>query len=518
MNQRERYGILAEIQERLSELGAEDWYKERLARTIFLHFPDDPIGVINTFHENGWHPSDIYHWLKQSKVLRENNPFWADSYQHVFFLEKMFVNAGLSKTTAHSFALTQPWMFSAPPFTLEFSIKTLIHLGYDEEIIRALANKMRHVFLLLPDHLVDECKRATKNNRGLLSNARLTAYSPVKREVYYQKNVGVNKPKPVARKADVDVEPLRTPAWPFKQKVIAPPVEIAKRTDGDTGDLPKLKLFNPSANPISPKPPPIPSDDEEDGYGKEKIVYRDPTPEDDNTGYATLDLKRFKSLLEAAYPDADEDLWDKFYAKHDWMSRVDSCEYQACLLLNNWVPLTSEVTPTLMEYKTDFGVRIRFWRAVLLDEKLSQILRVQGEVLELRMYVLRKIDREFLIEPEWLLREWEILNDVELRYRMNEIEARGKKPNLKPFINMILEPERAIFLERLEKFLASRRRRGPSYLPEIDIRDEIEIKRVLAKELKAAKPLEPKIKALPKGKRMTKEELRAKLLKDRKKK
>ncbi len=503
MNHREKYDLLLAVQEHLAKIGAEEWLKRRLASKILRDFPADPIGTINTFTAKGWQPSDIFHWLTNSLTFRKRNPHWADSYFHIFFVEELLQKAGLSYKTAHSLVITQAWIFSIPPVTLELSVSTLVNLGYEEDVIKSIANRMPHIFHLLSEHIVEECERANNERSGLLWNTKQQS-SPSQgpppiiepestSDTSHNEMAGAVIPADQEKAMESDGNPAE-PEVPKPVKSVIPPKPNKK-------SLPPLKLFNPVLNPVSPKPVQVPPDpDDEVDPIEEKLFYRPATLDDDhNHNPAILDLKKIRSMVLASNSDADDDVWDKYYAENDWLAHVDSCEYQTCLLINHWVPLNAEVTPIQLAYQTEFGARARFWQAVLLDEKITPVLKVKRDVLELRMYVLRRLVREFLTEPEWLLREWELLDDVELRYRVNEIEARGKKPRLKPYITMLLEPNRGRFMKRLTKYIENRRSWLPSYLPDIDL------------------PKKSKKKTKLPGKKMSAVELIAKLSADREK-
>lgn len=113
---------------------------------------------------------------------------------------------------------------------------------------------------------------------------------------------------------------------------------------------------------------------------------------------------------------------------------------------------------------------------------LYRFLELPAEVIYLRLYTLRSIIQHRTVQkhPEALLLPFESVQpDVgqvsrrlsipppngsdmavlqaksqELRFRANQVESYGQNPWRKPFINMLLEPTRAGFLRRLERYMA----------------------------------------------------------------
>jgi hypothetical protein len=166
--------------------------------------------------------------------------------------------------------------------------------------------------------------------------------------------------------------------------------------------------------------------------------------------------------------------------------------------LARWLPIHVQAAPYHLAAKGTPSDRLRFWVKVLTNKKIRKILLVSPQTLEIRLYVLRRIGRNFLKEPQWLLLPWETLSERELRYRVNEIEARGKNAHLKPYIKMLLNPDREQFVKRLDDFVERMRRRKTLYLD--DVWDNEDSERLIFED----EPDEPQS--------MTPHELRAKLL------
>jgi len=51
----------------------------------------------------------------------------------------------------------------------------------------------------------------------------------------------------------------------------------------------------------------------------------------------------------------------------------------------------------------------------------------------------------------------------ELRFRAHQVESFGQEPGRQPYLNMLLEPTRAKFLRRLEKFVARKQQKDDSF-------------------------------------------------------
>lgn len=117
---------------------------------------------------------------------------------------------------------------------------------------------------------------------------------------------------------------------------------------------------------------------------------------------------------------------------------------------------------------------------------LYRFLELPAEVIYLRLYTLRSILQHKTMQkhPEALLLPFESVQpDVsqvsrrlsipppngsdmavlqaksqELRFRANQVESYGQSPWRKPYLNMLLEPTRAGFLRRLERYMAKVKR------------------------------------------------------------
>jgi hypothetical protein len=122
--------------------------------------------------------------------------------------------------------------------------------------------------------------------------------------------------------------------------------------------------------------------------------------------------------------------------------------------------------------------------------ELYRLLRLPTEIIYLRLYALRSIlqHKTMLRHPEALLLPFERVqtdatqtarrlsipppdgSDIaqlqakaqELRFRANQVESYDKEPWRKPYLDMLLEPTRAKFLRRLEKFVARKKQEDDS--------------------------------------------------------
>jgi hypothetical protein len=522
MKPRERYDKMLLIQEHLAKLQTEDWLLKRLARKVLGYFTADPIGTIDTFIDHGWDPSDIYHWLNNSAIYKHNDPFWTDSFHHVFLVEKVLHEAGLSKEVAHSLVLTQAWMFTIPPVTLEFSMKTLVNLGYPEDVIKSIANQMPQLFHMLPEHILYECERATTSQRGLLWNSYLRRDAveakpePPPTDPRTGRVRGNVRSKPAPKKVNNKPAPAPRVAKPLT--IPLPRMEIPEQATETESDGPKklkpLRTFNPlREDPVS-KPTEPPPEEPEEGPTSifpgalpmpALVTLPKEEPEDEKDLYSLIDLKKFQAIVEAANPRNADECWEKYLTANPWLQNFNSQEYRACVAILRWVPLNFFPTPQHLTDDSDASRRTRFWKALLLDKDIRALLTTPLMVLEIRFYALRRIGskkdgRNFVKDPRWLLLEWENSSEPELRYRSNEIEARGKKAHLKPYINMLLEPEREKFLKRLNNFIERLDQRDDYYL-ELDDDGE----NIIMED--AEKP----------AVYITREELKAKLLARRKK-
>jgi hypothetical protein len=482
MDKRERYEQLQSIVQYLTEISTEEWLADRLAAKILRCFPDNPLGTLRAFASKGWSPSDIFHWLMHNLSFRKVDPHWTDAFYHIFYIEDMMIEAGLNRSTAHSLALTQAWLFWIPPVRLETAITTLLDMGYDQDVIKSIANQMPHLFHLPKEQLIDECKRASRARKGLLWNSKLE----------------------LAEIMTVPTDQQTTTPWAktiqqIKIVIQTEKPQIAKQRQIKPAVIPKaydlrprpLKTFKPESKQLV--------DTEATNDDKACINEVSPVSEESVEDTApALDLKRFQALIESTLSDSETAVWSDYLEQNPWLKDKNSAEHQACLTLLRWAPIPIQAIPYHLAAKGDPGKIVRFWQQILTVPKAKAVLLIAPQTLEIRMYALRRVGRNFLKEPEWLLLEWEALNEVELRYRINEIEARGKRADLKPYVKMLLSPDRTQFLKRLDDFVERVRRRNELYLD--DLWDDKDDERLIFED-------EP-----TKQKPITPNELRAKLL------
>ncbi len=442
--------------------------------------------------------SELYHWLNHAAVFKSQNTQWADSYQHIFFVEEILQQAGLSQNLAHRLVKTQAWVFQIQPVTLQVAVETFVKLGYEEDVIWSIANRMPHLFHLLPQHITEECKNATSRQRGLLWNARLQAYEPPKqmtprftRSVEPKRKKSVPAPRTKIKdgqSAVAEPEPVYKPE-PKVEQYNGPKSEPrANRADVQpTKNVPTkmlepyprtlkpLRLFNPLRE--NPDTAQVAAGEEIDAQAG--VIEKDSSDADDeqrganewslppssvapvetvghsapNDDGSRLHLDKIEAFVRSELEDDDVDVWKKYLEVNPWLKQPKSVEYQACAVLLRWIMLQSIGSASSYKDDTDAGLRFRFWRKVLLSPKYRGILQIFPEVLERRLYVLRRIDRCPMKGPSWIMKPWETLEDAELRFRLNEIDAHGKNPKFKPYINMLLEPTRESFKKRLQRYL-----------------------------------------------------------------
>jgi hypothetical protein len=386
----------------------EPWMAERLARKLYRIFGYTAVKVTTDFFAKGWDASDLFHWLLNAPTLKKLNPAWAASYDHVFFIEDLLQEAGLSKKTAHSLVITQAWMFNIPPVTLQFSVETLIRLGYREDVIKSIANNMPHLFHMLPEHIVHECDFATTNQRGLLWNAflRLDGVDVTPAPPPINPRTGrVRKQTPKPPKAtEVNQKPA-TQVRPESNSVIVAPYsaiagdEVRQEVDAlpKPAELPPLKLFNPLSENAPPKASEPPPEDPEEGPMSifpgalpmpSLASMPKENPKDDKAIHSLLDLKRFQAIVEAATPEDEDECWEKYLEANPWLTNPRSQEYKVCVAILRWVPLNHFPTSNNLQDDTDAGRRTRFWNAILVKEELRPLLTLQIEVLEIRFLCL----------------------------------------------------------------------------------------------------------------------------------
>ncbi len=486
MNSRERYDVKLGILQRLEESDTEEWLKERLTRKLLRYFPEDPIEVIDSFTRHGWTPSDLFHWLIHAPTFKQVNNSWAVNYEHIFLAEKIMIQAGLSRDCAHFLALTQHWVFTIPPVTLEFSVKTLVNLGYGEDVIKSIAIKMPQLFFLLPEHIVYECETATRGRYGLLWNPNLRSRGmqsqpPDDRDLLQsviatRKNHKKNKdPGPetseISSHETAEPRDLESTSEPLEQSVSGSAAAVINKPASKKAWRP-LKLFNPLKQKTDP--PEADEADRQEAVEDEKpdsgetfisLESMDAVESEEHCSVdddgSRLHVDKIKALINAAKDDPYA--WDDFTKSNPWLKQPSSPEYQACIVLLRWAPLYSVGSAGSFREDSDAGLNFRFWKKVLLGKRCREILQISPDVLERRLYVLRRIGRCPLKGPSWIMKPWESLEDAELRFRMNEIDAHGKNPKFKPYINMMLAPSREDFKRRLAYFLKSKMFQRPVY-------------------------------------------------------
>ncbi|GEM_PF-1345237 len=557
MEKSEHETRMQEILEYLATLQIEEWMILRLASMIEKCFTNNSIKALKAFVANEWSPSDIFHWLTNNLSFHKINPYWSDSFDHIFFMESLLIKTGLSKKIAHSMVITQAWIFWISPVDLETAVKTFLKLGYDEEIIKHIANQMPHMFHMPATEIIDECKRASMAQRGLLWNTKLnTDYQLVKNPTpsFHTRETGgyraykilktsvatkttsvvekkktenaVDKTKVLAETRTETSRPKKTRFKPLKtfrpeltpeiiEKIksseIKAIIHLAETSRPKKARFKPLKTFRPELTPEiiekirRKKIKAIIYLDKETEFENESSVSEDLISTDESSlgvykpnleplpqkpvkkrnsnarsigkitvddVAPTLDIKRMQALIESSAKEKEDKAWKKFLEQNGWLKDKASNQYQVCLILARWLPINVLVAPYHLEMKGAQSNKLCFWIKVLKSKKIQKLLLIPPETIEIRLFALRKIGRNFLKEPKWLLLPWETLSECELRYRINEIEARGKKAHLKPYIKMLLEPDRTRFLECVDSFIELIERRDTLLLHNLRNKNE----------------------------------------------
>ncbi len=144
-------------------------------------------------------------------------------------------------------------------------------------------------------------------------------------------------------------------------------------------------------------------------------------------------------------PEWDDEKWRQFATKHSWIFDRHGTSPKVLDEIATWLDL-----PTVQHWSEESA---RFIVKICTDEKLHSILRLSHQAIYCRLYVLRRyLGVNFQSKPEALLQAWEALTPEEIRYRSNEIQARGFRSDFLPWQIVLPTVDRETFINRIQAY------------------------------------------------------------------
>lgn len=261
-------------------------------------------------------------------------------------------------------------------------------------------------------------------------------------------------PPPSLRRITTPPQPAPAAVRPASTRPSTTTMRAIPRAD-------ETPLPQSSRMPVSRPPTPI-------RPKKERPSLR--VPHDDDDYSFILNWREVvRSILQHTQKESLKDeAWKKMEPELSWVWASGSNGSKALTSICRWLNLRRSIErPAGTGPSSTFGEeqlqRMRFLGEILRSERFRDILRLDQKTLEYRMAVLRRfIDLDFTRDPSSLLKPWESLPPEELRYRVNEIVGRGKPPGVPPYIDILLDPTREMFLKNLDICpLLEKRHRDP---------------------------------------------------------
>lgn len=382
-----REALIKHISGCLTDLGVMRHDAEQIAHKFCRVYGATANQVIADFIANGWSITEMHDWYKNEYTIRRKDGDWHVGYARLFEIEKMLIRAGLTEKSSRKILIRQPWIYYKTPEELENNIRSLMSYGFDDRRIYGLLDKMPKIFYFSSDELITACHLANRERRGLLWNPN-ASLPP-------EKNITETLP---TSKSD-------------------PP---SKTTKKDEAEWLSGHVSADSAAILSQR--------------RSRRVFLDDEADDKNQNL--MDSHKLRMLIEAMHDD-DPDAWNKFIMANSWLKDPTSVQFIACAAIQRWVPFTT--ASRILE----------FYSRLLYDKASSALLALSKQALDQRMFVLRRIEREFESNVSLLYLPFETIEPDELRYRINEIESHGWQAGRKPFLAMLLAASRADFLQQI---------------------------------------------------------------------
>ncbi|MFZ2804266.1 MAG: hypothetical protein WA001_03510 [Patescibacteria group bacterium] len=407
------------LSDRLERLGVQGadliWMTSRFERA----FAARAESVLQAFEGSGWSGSDILALTKN-----HNHRGWRKDPELLLEAERALVIAGFEATTARDLVITIDRFTRPHTERIPLAADAFRELGHANDL-EMIARKNPKAFFETPEKIrIWHAAMKITGCDPLAFLGSLTRYMP-------------------------SVKP---------KKAVAPKPLPATETKPEVGDPilfdePVIVETATAVVPCEPVPPPVVAPPLPT-VAPEIPVMRNPRPvraaqEDaEEDSHITNWRLALRELLGHTQDEDDEPSfdWKAFEKTNGWIWDPAGPGPAALNVLARWLNITN-----IGHQHNDSTLLLK---RIVTDKTLRWLLKLPPEVLHHRLAAMSAIlCQDFRKKPELLLLAWEKFPPRELRYRVNEINDRGKKAHLKPYIQMLLEPTREKFLGRLNAFL-----------------------------------------------------------------
>ncbi len=478
----------------VAEKGVKLWLAKHLAIRFACSFPTNAREILGEFERKGWEYYELFQLDNRCGTTWRLNPL------HAIRLQEMFESNGCDANTARLLARVQKYHKTQVIQTIDANFKLFLSFGFSLDAISILAVKQPRAMLQTAEIL----------NAWYTGNVELNRDPRVWTNTIPQlgKPLHLAKPKPL--KPAKCVKPRREKVRVVTQVAMEtaqsqpqpPPAPLPSR---DNLPLKPLEFFNPATPKIvEPRPVAPPAEtteeDEEDEtvnwYGTAKLIHTLATPDwSEEKWKAFLDCNSWLNNVTCNQVQNLQQLRSWFRISTNAKPQNSRVRFFACLLLNHdlcedgrnrirriKIANLKRQTSHLAKLELQHMERLEQTRQARPPCDFHTFLMLAPEVVYFRMYTLMRIlGRSPESYPELLLLPWEniqakisasrhtfsvpppamsdermwLAKREELMYRASEVVRLGKRaqPGKRPYLNILLEPDRERCLRRLVRYL-----------------------------------------------------------------
>jgi hypothetical protein len=261
-------------------------------------------------------------------------------------------------------------------------------------------------------------------------SASIAAFRDVGMTDDHLRNIGLNQP----RAFKVDPDSIRI--WGTTRKPAAHPIKsLYPLISGRPNKAMRARLASPSRGD-PPPPPPTPATKREDL----------PEYQDEHLRNWHMDVPTILHIIDPLEPKKEIERAKTY----DWIWDGSTDAKRVLDELALWTGLRGHISASLNDSPV-----LSFFGRMLKEESMHAFLRLNPEAAKLRMHVVRRFilaKKDILEKPELLLHPWERFTELEIRYRINELDSLGLRRTSSNVLRALLEPERRAFQEAMQKF------------------------------------------------------------------
>jgi len=404
--------------ELLTRMGVSATSVRSVTIKIFNEHGEKSEAVVNGFIAHNWSGYDLTCLVRESA-----HSGWRKDPQVLFEIEAAMISCGLPPKDIRDFLIERPCVSESDPLTVRRAIAAFLEVGHGaNEIMQFVKNRPRILFAS-PDWIrqwhsvnVAQNRHASAHLHALLKAPRERPPSP--------------EPKPLSPQDRPPLIRKPLPAALLKTSAVQP------------------RILRPAQ---APKPPPaIPVRVRTSPVRIERDDLADDEGSRDDGPVPATHERNWKKEIQTVLKLTD----DQWYAEH-WAEFEKNSAWMwdrtgpAPAILDHFAFWLS-----MSEIQHKDSPAMQFMAKLLKTTTYHHLLRLSPTALQHRLAAIRAIvDRNFLVDTELLLLRWERVSPTELRYRVHEIEARGKVANRAPYLIMLVEPTREEFLARLNRYV-----------------------------------------------------------------